>query len=146
MVIALIGESCTGKTTQANLLKCGMSAAVYTGSDYFKPAKTEPEAARLFRKLPADHVDAENVVVYVISERDRLALLPDGCVRILCTAPLEVILERFASRMHGHLPKSVAQMPERKHGTFDDIPYDLRVDTSCEEPGDICARIRALRG
>ena len=102
MVIAIFGESCTGKSTLAALLKERLGAEVFTGKDYLRLAKDEPSAKKLFQaKLAAAMADGN--IVYVISEREHLALVPEGAVRILMTAELPAIKERFAARMHGSL-------------------------------------------
>lgn len=40
MVIAIFGESCTGKSTLARALKERLGGEVYTGKDYLRMAKT----------------------------------------------------------------------------------------------------------
>lgn len=50
MVIGIIGESCTGKSTLADKLKPLLGAEVYTGKDYLRLAKNEAIAKKLFRK------------------------------------------------------------------------------------------------
>lgn len=40
-------------------------------------------------------------IIYIISEKDQLDLLPEGAIRILVVADLESIKERFRTRMHG---------------------------------------------
>ena len=47
-------------------------------------------AAALFQKK----LRGEETILYVISEKDQLALLPEGCVRVLVTAGLATIKER----------------------------------------------------
>ena len=77
MVIAIFGESCTGKSTLAALLKERLGAEVFTGKDYLRLAKDEPSAKKLFQaKLAAAMADGN--IVYVISEREHLALVPEG--------------------------------------------------------------------
>ena len=49
-------------------------------------------------------------MIYVISDPELIGLLPDGAVRILVTADINTIRERFRVRMHGNLPSPVAQM------------------------------------
>ncbi len=49
MVIALFGDSCTGKSTIAEKLSAQISAEVYSGKDYLKLAKSESMAAALFK-------------------------------------------------------------------------------------------------
>jgi len=42
-------------------------------------------------------------IIYVIANPEHVKLLPDGAVRILVTADLETIQNRFTARMHGTL-------------------------------------------
>ncbi len=140
MVIAIFGESCTGKSTLAALLKERLGAEVFTGKDYLRLAKDEPSAKKLFQaKLAAAMADGN--IVYVISEREHLALVPEGAVRILMTAELPAIKERFAARMHGSLPAPVAAMLERKHGCFDTERCYLRVCSGAAAPEEVCGQI-----
>lgn len=140
MVYALIGESCAGKSTLAQKLTETVAAEVITGKDYLRMAKTESEAAALFRKKLAGAVDGDNII-YVISEKEHLALLPPGAIKVLVFASIETIKERFRARMHGNLPKPVEQMLERKHGMFDEGDYALRVDTDRDNLEEICAQL-----
>ena len=39
MLIGMIGESCTGKSTLADRLKAQLNAEVFTGKDYLRLAK-----------------------------------------------------------------------------------------------------------
>lgn len=126
MVIGIFGESCTGKSTLAEKLAASLCCEVFTGKDYLRLAKNENIAKILFQKKLAAAVHGENII-YVISEKEHLPLLPEGALRILATADLETIKARFAQRMHGNLPVPVAAMLERKHGCFDGEPYDLHV-------------------
>jgi len=145
MVYALIGESCTGKSTIAKKLAETVSAEIITGKDYLRMARTESEATAVFRKKLADAVnDGNNNIIYVVSEKEHVDLLPQGAIKVLVTARLDTIKERFRARMHGNLPKPVELMIERKHGMFDGGDYDLRVDTDRENPEEICARIVVL--
>jgi len=144
LVYALIGESCVGKSTIAQKLAEKIAAEVITGKDYLRMAKTESEAAELFRKKLADAVDGANII-YVISEKEHLALLPPGVIKVLVTASIETIKERFRARMHGNLPKPVEQMLERKHGMFDEGDHVLRVDTDRDDPEAICARLAEIK-
>ena len=126
MVIGIFGESCTGKTTLARRIADGIPCELFTGKDWLRLAKNENIARTMFQKKLTAAVSGENII-YVISEREHLALLPQGAVRILVTADLEQIKSRFAQRMRGTLPPPVAAMLERKHGCFDAEPYDIRV-------------------
>ena len=73
-----------------------------------------------------------------------MALLPEGCVRVLVTAGLATIKERFAARMHGNLPAPVAAMLERKYGRFETETHDLRVDTDAVSAEEAANEIRLL--
>lgn len=139
MVIALFGDSCTGKSTIANHLSSQLSAQVFSGKDYLKLAKSESMAAALFKKKLR-----EESIIYVIAEMDQLALLPENCVRVLVVADLENIKARFAQRMHGNLPVPVAAMLERKYGQFESQPHDLRIDTDTVSPEDAAREILSL--
>jgi len=126
MVIGIFGESCTGKSTLAERIAADLPCEVYTGKDYLRLAKNENIAKAMFRKKLAAAVNGEHII-YVISEREHLSLLPEGTLRILVTADLELIKSRFAQRMRGNLPGPVAAMLEKKHGCFDAEPHDIHV-------------------
>ena len=140
MLIVIFGESCTGKTTLANRINETIPGKIYSGKDYLRLAKNEDEAVQLFRQQLADAVRGENVI-YVTTEPEHLALLPDGAVRILATAELETIKERFAARMHGNLPAPVAAMLEKKHGCFDQEPHDFHVHNGSPDAEELCRNI-----
>lgn len=126
MLIAIFGESCTGKSTLANALAQKLDAEIYTGKDFLRLAKSENIARLLFQKKLNAAVTGENII-YVIAEKEHLALLPEGAIRVLTTADLELIKARFTERMRGKLPEPVAAMLERKHGCFNEVPHDIHV-------------------
>lgn len=126
MVIGIIGESCTGKSTLAEKISASFPCEVFTGKDYLRLAKNENIAKVMFQKKLTAALTGENII-YVIAEKEHLQLLPEGALRILATADLETIKARFTQRMHGNLPVSVAAMLEKKHGCFDAEPHDLHV-------------------
>lgn len=145
MVIGIIGESCTGKSTLAEKLTQRIDCEIITGKDYLRLAKNENIAKALFQKKLQEALGEGNII-YVISEKEHLALLPEGAFRILVTADLDVIKSRFARRMGGALPPPVAAMLERKHGSFDAEPCDIKVvsgktdlDAVCRAVADACA-------
>lgn len=141
MVIGIIGESCTGKSTLAHKLKSLLSAEVYTGKDYLRLAKNEAIAKKLFQKKLEDAVFGTHIV-YVISEKEHLPLLPDGAFRVLLTAELDVIKKRFALRMRGNLPVPVATMLENKHGCFDAEKCDIHVVSGRDDWDEVCLSIQ----
>ena len=140
MVIAILGESCVGKSTIAEKLASRLSAEVFSGKDYLKLAKSESMAALLFKKKLAA---PDGNILYVISEKEQLALLPEDCLRVLVTASLDTIRERFAQRMHGQLPAPVAAMLERKHGQFDSEPCAIHINADAQSSEEACALILA---
>ena len=126
MVIGIFGESCTGKSTLADKIAAKYPCEVFTGKDYLRLAKNESIAKAMFQKKLAAAVSGENII-YVISEKEHLSLLPEGALRILVTADLETIKTRFAQRMRGNLPAPVAAMLEKKHGCFNAVSHDIHV-------------------
>lgn len=142
MLIGIFGESCTGKSTLAEKLSSVFPCEVFTGKDYIRLAKNENIAKVMFQKKLAAAVTGENVI-YVISETEQLSLLPEGAVRILVTADMELIKSRFAMRMHGNLPAPVAAMLERKHGCFDAQPHDIHVISGETDLNAVVGQIKA---
>ena len=137
MVIGIIGENCSGKSTLAEKIKAELGAEIITGKDYLRMAKSESEAVSLFREKLRRAVSGDNII-YVISDPEHVKLLPDGAIRILVTADLETIKERFRARMRGNLPAPVALMLERKHGMFDSGEYDYRFDGATGDAEAFC--------
>lgn len=142
MLIGIFGESCTGKSTLTEKLSSVFPCEVFTGKDYLRLAKNENIAKVMFQKKLATAVTGENVI-YVISETEQLSLLPEGAVRILVTADMELIKSRFAMRMHGNLPAPVAAMLERKHGCFDAQPHDIHVISGETDLNAVVGQIKA---
>ena len=141
MLIGIIGENCSGKSTLADSIKTEIGAEVITGKDYLRMAKSESEAVALFQERLLKAVSGDNMI-YVISEPEQIKLLPDGAVRILVYADIDTIKERFRERMHGNLPAPVAQMLEKKHGMFDGGIYDYRIDGVNGDAASLCAELR----
>ena len=141
MVIGIIGENCSGKSTLAEEIKKAIGAEIITGKDYLRMAKSESEAALLFREKLKDAVTGENII-YVISEKEHINFLPDGAARILVKSDIDTIIERFRTRMHGNLPTPVEQMLERKHGMFDNQIYDYQFDGKSGDSSEICIAIK----
>ena len=142
MVIGIIGENCSGKSTLAESIQKELGGEIVTGKDYLRLAKSESEARVVFQQKLKNAVSGSNVI-YVISEPEQLSLLPEEAVRILVHADLDTIKARFRNRMHGNLPAPVAEMLEKKHGIFDGGDYDYRFDGVSGDPAALC---EALRG
>ena len=144
MVIGIIGESCTGKSSIADELSRRLSANVFTGKDYLKLAKTEAAAEKQFIEMLILNENNDNAIIYVITEPEHIAFLPPKAIRVLVTAELDIIKERFAKRMNGKLPPPVAAMLEKKHGMFDNENHDLRIENIKDDIVEVCDRIIAL--
>ena len=141
MIIGIIGENCSGKSTLAEIIGTELGAEIISGNDYMRMAKSESEARKLFQEKLQDALSG-NSIIYVISEPDQLANLPDGAVRILVKADLETIKQRFRIRMHGNLPEPVAKMLERKHGMFDKGIYDFCFDSTTDNASELCEALK----
>ena len=141
MVIGVIGENCTGKSTLAEEIKRQIGAEIVTGKDYLRLAKSESEAAAKFREKLRQALNGDHVI-YVITQTEELQFLPEGAIRILVSADLGTIKERFKARMHGQLPPPVAQMLEKKHGIFDAGTYDYRFDGVSGDAAALCAALK----
>ena len=141
MVIGIFGESCTGKSTLAEKIVSALPCEVFTGKDYLRLAKNEDIARTMFVQRLNKAVNGENIV-YVISEPEHLPLLPEGSLRILATADLELIKSRFSQRMHGNLPAPVSAMLEKKHGCFDNVPHDIHVVSGETDLDAVAAKIK----
>jgi len=142
VVIGIIGENCVGKSTLAEALKAAVGAEIISGRDYLRMAKTEGEAEALFKNKLKDAVSGGNVI-YVISEKEQAGLLPAGAVKILVTAELEAIKERFKRRMRGNLPEPVERMLEKKHGMFDQGDYDFRFESGRDDAAAFCEKFKS---
>lgn len=143
MVIAIIGESCVGKSTLAEELNKKLCGEIITGKDYLRLAKSESTAAAMFREKLSQALTGSHII-YVISEKEHLAFLPEGAIRILVTADLETIKERFKARMRGNLPAAVEAMLEKKYGLFDDIKCDLLYVSDRDDLDNICNEVAGL--
>ena len=94
MLIAIIGENCSGKTTLANALGRRINAEIITGKDYLRMAKSESEATLRFKEKLKAAVSG-NSVIYVITEKEQISFLPEGAKIIYAKADLATIKARF---------------------------------------------------
>lgn len=145
MVIGIIGESCTGKSTLAEKLKEQIAGAVFTGKDYLRLAKDESAAKELFRQKLLEAMTGGNII-YIIAEKEQLQFLPAEAIRVLMTADLNTIKKRFSERMHGILPSPVALALERKHGCFDAEKHDIHIVSGEMDLEEACRKIVKLVG
>ena len=127
MLIAVIGENCVGKSTLANKINEKLNAKIYTGKDYLRLEKNPTVALETFKKILQDAVLGDNII-YLITEKEHLALLPNNTFKIVLTCDLAVIKERFKERMRGNLPMPLEKMLEAKHRMYDNLECDLKLD------------------
>lgn len=127
MLIAVIGENCVGKSTLANKINEKLNAKIYTGKDYLRLEKNPTVALETFKKILQDAVLGDNII-YLITEKEHLALLPNNTFKIVLTCDLTVIKERFKERMRGNLPMPLEKILEAKHGMYDNLECDLKLD------------------
>lgn len=129
MLVAIIGENCAGKSTLANKLNEKLKAKIYSGKDYLRLEKTPSAALEAFKAVLKQSITGNNVI-YLITEQEHLQLVPEGAFKIVLTAELDVIKERFKERMRGNLPLPLERMLEAKHGMYDNLPCDLKLDNN----------------
>ena len=94
MLIAIIGENCVGKSTLAKQLNDVLRGRIFSGKDYLRLEKNPAAAEETFKAMLKESVKGENVI-YLITEKEHLNFLPEGAVKIVLTAELDVIKERF---------------------------------------------------
>ena len=140
MVIGIIGESCTGKTTLANEINKKLGAEIISGKDYLRMAKSESEAEMLFKEKLKKAVTGDNII-YVIAEPEQISVLPDDAIKILVRADLDIIKERFRKRMHGNMSKLIEMVLEKKHGMFDRGNYDYCYDGTSDNAAVFCENL-----
>ena len=141
MVFGIIGENCSGKSTLANEINKELGAEIISGKDYLRMAKSENEAATLFKEKLIKAVTGGNII-YVIAEPELIAFLPDGAIKILVKADLEIIKERFRKRMHGNMSGLIEMVLEKKHGMFDRGNYDYYYDGTSDNASVFCEDLK----
>ena len=91
--------------------------------------KNPSAAAETFKAILKESVQGENII-YLITEKEHVQLLPEGAFRIVLTAPLDTIKARFKERMRGNLPLPVEKMLETKHGMYDTLDCNMKLDSN----------------
>ena len=127
MLIAIIGENCVGKSTLAGKINEKFNGKIYSGKDYLRLEKNPSVAEKTFKNLLKDATKGDNII-YIITEREHLNLLPDNTFKIVLTADIEVIKDRFKARMRGNLPLPLEKMLEANHGIYDNLQCNLKLD------------------
>ena len=142
MLIAIIGENCVGKSTLAEDICREIGGIIYNGKDFLRLERNPDNAKATFKTILSSAVDGDNVI-YVITEREHLDLLPDGAVKITLTADLETIKDRFKARMRGVLPPPVEKMLEQNHGKYDDLPCDMKLKSGEYDLNEVIEKLKS---
>ena len=129
MLIAIIGENCVGKSTLASKINETIKGKIYSGKDFLRLEKSPAVAEQKFKILLKEATKGDNVI-YIITEKEHLSLLPENTFKIVLTADIQTIKERFKQRMRGVLPLPVEKMLEEKHGIFDSLECNLKLHSS----------------
>lgn len=129
MLIAIIGENCVGKSTLANKINEKLDVKVYSGKDYLRLEKNPSAALERFKTMLSGAIAGEHII-YIITEKEHVDFLPDEAFRIVLAADIDTIKERFKERMRGVLPPPVEKMLEAKHGMYDNLPCNLKLDSN----------------
>ena len=143
MLIAIIGENCVGKSTLAEGICCEIGGKIFNGKDFLRLEKNPDNAKSTFKAILSSAVDGDNVI-YVITEREHLDLLPESAVKIVLTADLEAIKDRFKARMRGILPPPVEKMLEQNHGKYDDLPCDIKLKSGEYDLSAVIERLKSM--
>ena len=143
MLIAIIGENCVGKSTLAEGICREIGGKIYNGKDFLRLERNPDNAKSTFKTILSSAVDGDNVI-YVITEREHLDLLPEGAVKIVLTADLEAIKDRFKARMRGMLPPPVDKMLEQNHGKYDDLPCDMKLKSGEYDLSAVIEKLKSM--
>lgn len=143
MLIATIGENCVGKSTLAEGICREIGGKIYNGKDFLRLERNPDNAKSTFKTILSSAVDGDNVI-YVITEREHLDLLPEGAVKIVLTADLEAIKDRFKARMRGMLPPPVDKMLEQNHGKYDDLPCDMKLKSGEYDLSAVIEKLKSM--
>ncbi len=139
MLYIFFGPSCSGKSTAARLVAKENGADIWTGKDYLRLAKHEPDALKAFVELlqQANEPTSEKTapIIYVMTDPPEsvpeiAALTPQ--VRISFTASLETLTTRFAPRTGGTTPPPVVKMLGKAKEKMDCCQADYSFDSDEE--------------
>ncbi|MBR2333833.1 MAG: hypothetical protein IKA59_00640 [Clostridia bacterium] len=143
MLIVIIGENCVGKSTLAESICREIGGKIFNGKDFLRLERNPDNAKATFKVILSSAVDGDNLI-YVITEREHLDLLPEGAVKIVLTADLEAIKDRFKARMRGILPPPVEKMLEQNHGKYDDLPCDIKLKSGEYDLSAVIERLKSM--
>ena len=134
MVIALIGGRCCGKSALAKAICDKVHAEIFTGCSYRDLAPEESTARALFRQRMLEEEFTDSYLIYIVTDREQMNLLPPRCLRVLCKASLKTVMARFSAQMQEPLTPAMAAMLKKQYNSFDECPHDLSVDPTWYDP------------
>ena len=134
MVIALIGGRCCGKSALAKAICEKVHAELFTGRSYMDLDPNETRARMIFRGLLMEEQFTDSYVIYIVTERELMELLPPRCLKVLCKANLKTVMARFSDQMQAPLTPAMTAMLKKQYNSFDDCPHDLSVDPTWYDP------------
>ena len=134
MVIALIGGRCCGKSALAKAICDKVHAALFTGRSYMELDPDEPTARARFRQLLLGEQFTDSYVIYIVTDRELMELLPPRCLKVLCKANIKTVMARFSEQMQEPLTPAMTAMLKKQYNSFDECPHDLSVDPTWYDP------------
>jgi gluconate kinase len=147
-----MGPSCSGKTSVAKKLAERIGCSIWSGKDYFRLAKNQDEAWKIFLNMLRDAssktVLSAKSIIYLIGNptelRNDLLTIPN-LKRIKFNTAISVLKNRFAERIGQKLLSlPLEKMIERQQVAFQTISADKEFDTSMQEVNSIVDAILAL--
>jgi adenylate kinase family enzyme len=141
MLLLFIGPSCSGKSSVAKKIAERTSCKVWSGKDYFRLAKNQDEAWKIFlnmlRDSSSDTTLSDKSIIFLISNpielrNDLLAI--SNLKSIKFNADISVLKQRLAKRINQEpLSPPLEKMIERQQNAFQTIPADKEFDTTTQE-------------
>ena len=134
MVIALIGGRCCGKSALAKAICDKVHAQLFTGRSYMDLDPEENKARAIFRQMLLEEEFTADYVIYIVTDRELMSLLPPRCLRVLCKASLKTVMARFSEQIQSPLTPAMTAMLKKQYNSFDECPHDLSVDPTWYDP------------
>ncbi|MBN1426204.1 hypothetical protein JXA88_16765 [Candidatus Fermentibacteria bacterium] len=148
MLLILFGPSCSGKSSVARIIAERTGASVWTGNDYLRLAKTEPEAWKRFEALleraaSAGPLGPGSVIFAYAGPLPEARSLPTGpeVRRLRFIASQEVLRSRFSPRVGGRVTPAISSMLARVAEQAALLPADAEYDTSTRCAEDVATEI-----
>ena len=131
MLYLFVGPSCSGKSTAANYLKDGLKARIYSGKDYIRLAKNEPDAWIFFKAKLQEATDGDTNIIYILTEVERFQeVVLIGEMKVFnFRADLSILKQRFSKRTGGVVPLPLENMLKNQVASWENITVQYDIDT-----------------